>query len=117
MDFGNLKSSFSQPFNAKVPKTDAKNKAINNFNAYVSHDKQYIELNWGVSKIVNVSEYLIYRTVNNNEQSVSLIATLPADKKIFDDNDVKLNTVYTYYIKAIYKAGGYSNLEKLEVAY
>lgn len=117
MDFGNLKSSFSQPFNAKVPKPDIKNKAINNLNAYVSHDKQYIELNWSVSKVENVSEYLIYRTINNNEESVSLIATLPADKKIFDDNDVKLNTVYTYYIKAIYKAGGYSNLEKLEVVY
>ncbi len=117
VDFGNLKSSFSAPFTAKVAKTDTKNKAINNLNAYVSHDKQYIELNWGVSKIENVSQYLIYRTINNNEQTVSLIATLPADKKIFDDNDVKLNSIYTYYIKAIYKAGGYSNLEKIEVTY
>ena len=117
VDFGNLKSNFSAPFTAKVAKTDTKNKAINNLNAYVSHDKQYIELNWGVSKIENVKEYLIYRTVNNNEQNVSLIATLPADKKIFDDSDVKLNSVYTYYIKAIYKAGGYSNLEKIEVIY
>lgn len=117
VDFGNLKSNFSASFNAKIAKADTKNKAINNLNAYVSHDKQYIELNWSVNKIENVKEYIIYRSVNNNEQNVSLIATLPADKKIFDDNDVKLNSVYTYYIKAIYKAGGYSNLEKIEVTY
>ncbi len=117
VDFGSLKSNFSAPFTARLVKTDAKNKAINNLNAYVSRDKQYIELNWGVSKIENIKEYAIYRSVNNDEQSVNLIATLAADKKIFDDTDVKLNSIYTYYIKAIYKAGGYSNLEKIEVTY
>lgn len=117
VDFGNLKSIFSASFSAKIAKTDTKNKAINNLNAYVSHDKQYIELNWGVNKIENIKEFLIYRTVNNDEQNVSLLATLPADKKIFDDSDVKLNSVYTYYIKAIYKTVGYSNLEKIEVIY
>ncbi|MDB5229752.1 MAG: hypothetical protein JWN76_557 [Chitinophagaceae bacterium] len=116
VDFGNLKSNFSAPFNVKVAKADAKNKAINNLNAYVSHDKQYIELNWSVTK-TDIQEYIIYRSVNNNDQDVSLIATIPADKKIFDDNDVKLNSVYTYYIKAIYKTAGYSNMEKIEVVY
>lgn len=117
VDFGNLKSSFSTPFTARIAKGDTKNKAINNLNAYVSHDKQYIELNWSVSKTDNVKEYQIYRSVNNDLQNVNLIATLPADKKIFDDNDVRLNSVYTYYVKAIYKAGGYSNPEKIEVTY
>lgn len=121
IDKGDLKSGFSNERIYKAPaKAAAKIKVISNLNAYVSRgDKKYIELNWNINKQVaeNIREFWVYRVMNDNEEEIALQSVIPGNSKIFDDDDVRDNTRYTYYIKAVYKSGGSSDLDKISVDY
>jgi len=121
VDKGGLKSGLSNERFYKAPaKPATKVKILSNLNAYTSRgEKKYIELNWNINKQVaeNIREFWIYRVMNGNEAEIALQSVIPGTAKIFDDDDVRENTRYTYYIKAIYKTGGSSDLEKINVDY
>ncbi len=121
VDKGGLKSGLSNERFYKAPaKAVAKVKILSNLNAYTSRgEKKYIELNWNINKQVaeNIREFWIYRVMNGNEAEIALQSVIPGTAKIFDDDDVRENTRYTYYIKAIFKTGGSSDLEKINVDY
>ncbi len=116
VDSSNLKSELSLALSYIAKKPAQKVKTFTNLNAYVSREKKYIELNWNLSN-ADVVEVLIYRAENRNENEVSLIATLPASKKIYDDESIKENTLYTYYIKAVFRNGGSSEFQKIDVEF
>ncbi len=114
IDSSGLQSDFSNISTYIAAKVTAKVKTITNLNAYISREKKYIELNWSLFN-TDVSEILIYRVENRNEAQVNLLATLPSSKKIFDDENIKGNTTYTYYLKAVFKDGGMSDFFKIDV--
>lgn len=121
VDKGALKSGFSNERSYKAAaKAAAKVNILSNLNAYTSRgEKKYIELNWNINKQVaeNIREFWVYRVMNGNEAEIALQSVIPGNAKVFDDDDVHENTRYTYYIKAIYKTGGSSDLEKINVDY
>ena len=121
VDKGGLKSEFSNERSYKAPaKAAGKVKILSNLNAYSSRgEKKYIELNWNINKQVsnNIREFWIYRVMNGNEEDIALQSVIPGNATIFDDDDVRENTRYTYYIKAVFKTGGSSDLEKINVDY
>lgn len=121
VDKGALKSGFSNELSYQAPaKAAAKVKILSNLNAYTSRgEKKYIELNWNINKQTaeNIREFWVYRVMNGNEAEIALQSVIPGNAKIFDDDDVHENTRYTYYIKAMYKTGGSSDLEKINVDY
>lgn len=121
VDKGDLKSGFSNERFYKAPaKAAVKVKILSNLNAYTSRgEKKYIELNWNINRQIaeNIREFWVYRVVNGNEAEIALQSVIPGTSKIFDDDDVRENTRYTYYIKAVYKTGGSSDLEKINVDY
>lgn len=121
VDKGGLKSRLSNERFYKAPAKSAANvKILSNLNAYTSRgEKKYIELNWNINKQMseNIREFWIYRVMNGNEEDIALQSVIPGNATIFDDDDVRENTQYTYYIKAMYKTGGSSNLEKIIVDY
>jgi hypothetical protein len=116
VDSSNLKSDLSSTMSYFAKKPVQKVKSITNLNAYVSREKKYIELNWSLSN-PDIVEVLIYRAENRNENEVSLIATLPASRKIYDDESIKENTLYTYYLKAVFRNGGSSEFQKIDVEF
>lgn len=121
VDKGALKSGFSNERSYKTPaKAAAKVKILSNLNAYTSRgEKKYIELNWSINKQMaeNIREFWVYRVMNGNEAEIALQSVIPGNAKVFDDDDVHENTRYTYYIRAMYKTGGSSDLEKINVDY
>lgn len=116
IDSSNLTSSFSLIISLIAEQKPDKQKHITNLNSYVSREKKYIELNWNVPN-PNVSEIQIYRVENNNNDRVLLIATLPASKKIFDDENIVENNIYTYYLKPVFKNGKSAEFVKIDVVY
>jgi hypothetical protein len=116
VDSSNLKSELSLSLSYIAKKQAQKVKSITNLNVYVSREKKYIELNWNLSN-TDIIEVLIYRALNRNENEVSLIATLPASRKIYDDENIKENTLYTYYLKAVFRNGGSSEIQKIDVEF
>lgn len=121
VDKGALKSRFSNERSYKAPaKAAAKVKLLSNLNAYTSRgEKKYIELNWNINKEMaeNIREFWVYRVMNGNEAEIALQSVIPGNARVFDDDDVHENTRYTYYIRAMYKTGGSSDLEKINVDY
>ncbi|TAG10239.1 MAG: hypothetical protein EAZ41_08155 [Sphingobacteriia bacterium] len=116
VDSSDLKSEVSLTLSFIAKKQVQKVKTITNLNAYISREKKYIELNWNLNNS-DIVEVVIYRAENRNESQVSLIATLPASRKIYDDENIKENTLYTYYLKAVFKTGGASELQKIDVEF
>ncbi len=116
IDSSDLKSEVSLTLSFIAKKQVQKVKTITNLNAYISREKKYIELNWNLNNS-DIVEVVIYRAENRNESQVSLIATLPASRKVYDDENIKENTLYTYYLKAVFKTGGSSELQKIDVEF
>jgi len=116
IDSSNLKSNFSSVITFYAPQKPEKIKTITNLNSYVSRDKKYIELNWNVPN-TDIVEIMIYRIQNRDENNALLLATIPATTKIYDDENIKENNIYTYYLKPVFKNGKSGDFVKIDVDY
>lgn len=118
VDKGDLMSAFSDSVQTYVPKqinVDAN--VFTRINAYVASDYNYIELSWWTKNAENVKEYWIYKTSNRTKDQFSLIANVPAITKRFVDKNITKKTIYTYYIKAVFKSGKSSDFEQIEARF
>lgn len=114
VDGANLVSAVSPELEGNLPAGKTLKKGVSNFNVYVSREYKYIELNWQNSD-EEASEYRLYKAVGAGK--VTLIATLPADKKKYVDESLKANTTYHYAVKIVYKNGTGSAMQEVEAAY
>lgn len=116
IDSSNLRSNFSKSLEFVAPKQPVKVRTITNLNSYVSRDKKYIELNWNVPN-PDILEIVIYRVENRQEDQIVMLATVPGSVKIYDDENIKENTLYTYYLKPVFKNGKSAEFVKIDVVY
>ncbi len=71
---------------------------------------KYIDLLSADYLYSNLKHYLIYRATS--EEPIRYYKMLAADKSKFMDKNIKINTKYTYMIKAIFKDGSESTFSK-----
>lgn len=116
IDSSNLKSGFTKSMDFIATKQPLKIRTITNLNSYVSRDKKYIELNWNVPN-QDILEVVIYRVENRQENQIIMLATVPASTKIYDDENIRENTIYTYYLKPVFKNGKSAEFVKIDVVY
>lgn len=90
---------------------------ITKFNVYIAKEYKYIELTWWTGNTDNVSEYQLYRVSNKSNGAIRLVTSLPANIKRYVDEDITSNTIYTYYLKVLYKSGKSSKFTKVEASY
>ncbi len=85
-------SSFNSEYYLKAPQ-----------NVNATNVKDGIKVSWSAS--AGTTEYLVYRLQNDTKE---LVATVDAGKTEFIDNDVVVNDIYNYYVKAINESKGES---------
>jgi hypothetical protein len=105
--------AISLPVSVYIP-ADERKKGIRNLNAYTTQQYKYIELNWSNNE-TDAKQYWIYRS--SAGQPLTLVASVPANKKIYVDEEIRPNSVYKYAVKVLYKNGRSSKLAKLDVNY
>jgi hypothetical protein len=112
-DSSNHESKPAGPVSMKVP-GNPDDLGVNLFNAYVDHDKRYIELFW-TDDLKNVEEYQLYRKKKGDPTTLWRIVQHP-EKRIVDEQLV-INTEYTYGIRVVTKAGEMSRMKWVVVKY
>lgn len=86
------------------------------FNFLLNKEKKQIELTWQIDSQEPIGGVLVYRS--KEDAPLSLLKKVEAGTNGFLDNEVSINTVYTYRIKAVFTNGGFSAWsEKLSVKY
>jgi len=114
VDDAGLVSTSSPVVKGQLPRSKELPKGVKNLNVYVSREYKYIELNWSVIG-ENAKRYLLYKA--GSDGKLTLIATLPADKKKYVDEDVQPSHTYRYAVKVVYESGKGSKLENIEAVY
>jgi hypothetical protein len=88
---------------------------ITEFYGKADRSAKQVQLAWNYRQR-DIEKFLLYRTAEN--QPLRLLKALPNDRSSYLDQDLIVNTTYTYRIQAIYTDGGQSPLsEKLIVNY
>jgi fibronectin type 3 domain-containing protein len=101
IDQGGLKSTPSNLVSGKFLFTGAIS-PVKNFIAEADREKKIITLRWKYNE-TGVVKYMIYRAMG--DEPMTLYKTIPADRFLFEDNEVKMNTLYRYRIKSVFKEG------------
>lgn len=113
IDDSGLESIPSPSVSIVVPKTKVNTK-IKGFYAQVDKTNKAILLSWRY-KEDGIAEYEIYKS--KKEGKLRLLRMVPGDSKLLYDYDLKINTVYQYAIRAVFKDGRMSKLETKNVKY
>lgn len=106
VDESNLESTPSVPVKVKVSNNYSR-EVIENIHSSVDRSKKSIEIVWDYTD-AQVSNYVIYRA--EDEQPLSIYSTVSESKLI--DQNLKINTSYTYRIKVLFDDGSESKLSK-----
>lgn len=114
VDEAGLVSPLSAVVKGEIPRSKEAPRGVKNLNVYISREYKYIELNWSNGED-NAKRYLLYKA--GNDGKLTLIATLPADKKKYVDEEVQPSHTYRYAVKVVYENGKGSKLEKIEAVY
>ena len=102
---GNTASS--KPLVANI--TGGVRKVIEDIKVTADRTSKKVVLTWKYSE-ADSEKILIYRS--EGEKSVTLYKTVPGDVKQFVDEQVIINTTYTYYLKVVFKSGEESGFSK-----
>lgn len=88
---------------------------ITQYYGKADRNAKHVQLAWNYTQ-KDIEKFLLYRTAEN--QPLRLLKALPSDRNSFLDQNLIVNTTYTYRIQAIYTDGGQSPLsEELTVNY
>ena len=89
--------------------------AVKNVSARADRENQAITLTWSY-KETTVSKYLIYRAIEN--EPMTLYKTISGNEQGFKDANLKMNTKYSFCVKAVFLNGNMSELsKKIEIKY
>ncbi|GAA0872319.1 hypothetical protein GCM10009117_14660 [Gangjinia marincola] len=114
-DQSGLESVPSQPIVINLPKLDASGE-IKGFYAQANRNQRHIQLSWRYKgDLDEVSGFTLYKAIADSK--LSMLRELPADSKLIYDNGIRVNTAYTYAIRANYKDGRLSKMKLIEVKY
>lgn len=111
-DSSGLESPPAQPVTVFVPQVGT-DLGIRSFSSYVNRDGRYVELTWS-DKLTGVREYQLYK---GEKGKMTLWKILPAGSRKIIDNELKINTLYEYGIRAIVGSGASGAIKTIEVKY
>lgn len=83
--------------------------------ANADRENKFIQLSWR-KPVKDIAELQLFRKVGK-ENDFQLYQILAKSKNRFLDSKIKVNTIYTYAIKAIFNDGSISEWEEVEVIY
>jgi fibronectin type 3 domain-containing protein len=87
---------------------------VKNFMVEADRERKVITLRWKYN-LTGVVKYMIYRAVG--DEPITLYKAIPADRFLFEDNEVRMNTFYRYRIKSVFKEGresGFSEEKQIQ---
>lgn len=113
IDESNLESPPSPSVSVKIPKTNKENQ-VRSFSGIANKLQQSIDISWAY-RADDISEFEIYKA--KTEEKLRLLRVVPADTRRLTDTNLKINTSYTYGIRAVFKDGRISKLKKITVKY
>ncbi|WP_034228257.1 fibronectin type III domain-containing protein [Aquimarina pacifica] len=90
------------------------NPEIDKFDGLVNRDEKRIILQWKY-KEGEINEFLLYRAEEDEKPTLYKVFTDQEEK--FIDNNLKVNTHYTYLLKAVLDSGTSSPIKKIEINY
>lgn len=112
-DSSGLESDPASPIQLKVA-GDPDDITVSQFNAYVDRDKHYVELFWR-DAVKNVEEYQLYKQKKGGP--VTLWKIVKGTEKRLADEDLSINTEYTYGIRIVTAGGQMSRMKWVVVNY
>jgi hypothetical protein len=112
-DSSGLESNPASPIQLKVA-GDPADITVSQFNAYVDRDKHYVELFWR-DAVKNVEEYQLYK--QKKGEPVRLWKIIRNSEKRLADDDLTINTEYTYGIRVVTANGQMSRMKWVVVTY
>ncbi|MCC6691209.1 MAG: hypothetical protein IT235_06710 [Bacteroidia bacterium] len=90
-------------------------KSVNAISAVVNRSKKTIEIQWKYDT-KGVQKFILYKSIKG--EPMRLFKTLPANTFLFTDNQLYINNIYLYAIKAIFTNGAESRMDYIvEVNY
>lgn len=112
-DKSGLESKPCQPITV-IKKQELGKNIITKFKAVPNREIRALFISWKLTTD-DVSDILLYKSTETNP--LNLYKTFSSKTKRFEDYDLKINTNYTYAIRAVLKSGIESKLEKLKIQY
>ncbi len=113
VDESGLESAPVTPLVIRLPDNTPKHE-IDKFSELVNREEKKIFLNWKYDA-GNVVEYLLYRA--EEEKQPTLYKVFKGKEYTFIDQNLRVNTRYTYMLQAVFETGAKSPLKKIEVEY
>ncbi|WP_271782726.1 hypothetical protein [Aquimarina algiphila] len=113
MDESGLESEPINPLIIRLPDNAPKSK-IDKFSNLVNREEKKISLNWKYDAN-NIVEYLLYRA--EEEKQPTLYKVFKNHENKFIDQNLRVNTKYTYMLQAVFDSGAKSPFKKIEVEY
>ena len=99
----------------KVYSVGGVRKPIDLIEASADRTNSKIVLTWKYDEL-NVAKILIYRA--KGDEKVTLYKTIPGERQQFDDQNLSINTKYTYYLKVVFRSGEESPMSNpIEIVY
>lgn len=87
---------------------------ISRFNATPEREQQFITLNWSYNES-SVSEIVLYK--GKEDEKPTLFKVFENGEQRFVDQELQINTNYTYLLQAVYLSGSRSPLKKVTIKY
>ncbi|TVZ53368.1 fibronectin type III domain-containing protein [Dokdonia sp. Hel_I_53] len=113
IDESKLESLPSPSVSIKIPKNNKDNQVRNFYGAVNKQDKS-IQLSWSY-RSDDIVEFELYKSITG--EKMRLLRIVPADIRRLIDPTLKINTSYTYGIRAVFKDGRISKLKKMTIKY
>ncbi|GAA4278345.1 fibronectin type III domain-containing protein [Aquimarina mytili] len=113
MDKSGLESEPVTPLTVSLPDNVLKAE-IDKFTALVNREEKKIMLTWKY-KVDDVVEFSLYKA--EEEQKPTLYKVFKNDTNQFTDQNLTVNTKYSYLLQATFSSGAKSPLKKIEVEY
>jgi fibronectin type 3 domain-containing protein len=113
-DSSGLESVPVQPVTVKIPLKPGMT-VVKGFNAYVNRQQRYIELTWNNNAADKVVEYQLYK--GEKDKPVTLWKVITAGTKGIVDQQIKINTIYKYGIRAVKEGGAMGQYKEIDIKY
>ncbi len=113
IDASGLESEPVTPLTIRLPDTMQK-REIDKFSGEVNRQEKRITLHWKY-KLDPVNEFLLYRAEEEHKPTLYKVFTDQEEK--FIDKNLKVNTRYTYLLKAVLTSGASSPIKRIEIEY
>ncbi|MEW7290666.1 hypothetical protein [Aquimarina sp. 2304DJ70-9] len=113
IDESGLESEPVTPLVISLPDNKLKPE-IDKFAALVNREEKKISLSWKY-KANDVTEFALYKA--EEEQKPTLYKVFNSNKNQFVDQNLRVNTKYTYLLQATFNSGAKSPIKKIEVQY